>query len=96
MVNWLKVFTVFLLLLFFTALGLAIHNDISYSKIMPKAPNAATGQTNQISVNHGHIVFVSDAELRCRHLIQTFSVISICGFGLAVFFNMKYQLFRSK
>ena len=57
-------------LIAFATLLAYVYEEISYSTSMPTSPQPETGRVKANSVNHGFIVYVTEAELRRAHLIR--------------------------
>jgi hypothetical protein len=89
-----KIVMVLAIMFFFTVLGTDTYLDLSYSANMPQAPDPASGRTHLISVNHNHLVYVTDAEYASKKRADEFFFI---GGGLSIaliaFLKLYYKVF---
>lgn len=83
-----------LLCVFFAILATAIYNEVSYLRIMPDAPDVSGGQTHRLTVNHGHVIYVNDAQPLHRQRIQIAGMVAMAAVGTAAFLNVKYKVFH--
>ena len=91
--DMMKHVVVALLSVFYSFLAIVIYNEISYSRIMPNAPDVSSGQIHRMAVNHGHVIYVNESQLRHRQFIQIAGMVGVAAFGAAVFLNVKYKVF---
>jgi hypothetical protein len=83
-----------LLAIAFATLLAYVYKEISYSTSMPTSPLPETGRLKPLSVNHGVIVYVTEAEYRRSHLIDhLFFYFGVwCGVGAGLL-NYRYNAF---
>jgi hypothetical protein len=93
MVTIRKITIILFCFIFLVGLGTVISLELYYSSHLPRVPDGQTGRVNQMTVNHGFVVYGTKREFQLLRVTKEgLPLVCICGL-IAGILNFKYRDF---